>query len=331
MTTWTECVMSPVWREPDTVMGAFQRNPGQLTYINGHVRYAEYQDLAVLPRFRKDAKPVFAMHCTEAPLAEIRRVRWRASKLSGAAVEFNTGGRWYELYFLPPAGYRLSDTASGIETRPMARILQAARYVHHVGGLANMASRALVTGDHRASRAQSDANASLWRAILSGTVPGSIRTADSTHEAGVRAAIGQLGHQIEDPTLAGLHQILTADATAHLRQPIDVISRGLAEDAAEVRGLPAIYSAMLALRSHEVHVRRYDARRSTLAPADGSYWATLCPAIQPGRGAQESFACISCAVASTRDGWRINSVLLDTDKTAREVLRAIFRTAAGTS
>ena len=329
MTTWAECVMSPVWREPDTVMGAFQRDPGQLTYINGHVRYTEYQDLGVLPWFRKDQKPGFATHCTEVPLTEIERVRWRTSRLSGPAVELKIGGRWYELYFLPPAGYRLSDTGSGVESRPMARVLQAARYVHHVGGAANAISRALVIGDHRASRAISDANASRWRAILGGTVPGSIRTADSTQEAGVRAAIGQFGPQIENPTLAGLERTLTAGATAHLRQPIDVISHGLAEDAFVVRGLPAIHSALLALRSHDVHVRGYDADRSTLVSGDGKYWATLCAAIQPGHGAKESFVCISCAVASTRDGWRINMILLDTGKTAREVLQAIFRKAAG--
>lgn len=58
------------------------------------------------------------------------------------------------------------------------------------------------------------------------------------------------------------------------------------------------------------------------------YWATQCATIQPGRGGKESFVCISCAVTSTRDGWRINAMLIDTDKTAREVLHAIFREVA---
>lgn len=142
MTTWTECIMTPVWREPDSLLGAFQRNPGQLTYINGHVRYTEYQDQGVLSWFRKDRKPGFATNCIEVPLSKIERVRWRTSRLTGSAVELRIGGRWYELYFLPPVGYRLSDTGSGVEPRPMARVLQAARYVHHVGGAANMISRA---------------------------------------------------------------------------------------------------------------------------------------------------------------------------------------------
>jgi hypothetical protein len=330
MTTWTECVMTPVWREPENLLGALQRNPGQLTYINGHVRYTEYQDQGVLSWFRKDQAPGFAMQCIEVPLSRIEKVRWRDKMRAGSVVEFRIRGHWYELYFLPPAGYRLSNAGSGVETRPLVRVLQAARYVHHVGGAANMASRALGLGDSRASRSISDANAGLWRGILDGTVPASIRTVDTAQEAGVRTAMGQLGAQIEGPTLAGLQRSLTTDATLHLRQPIAVLVHGMSEDAIVVRGLPAIHAALLGLRSHDVHIRDYDARRSTWTPGDGMYWATQCATIQLGRGA-ESFVGISCGVTSTRDGWRINAVLIDTDKTTREALHATFRQAAGSS
>jgi hypothetical protein len=330
MTTWTECVITPVWREPENLFGAFQRNPGQLTYINGHVRYTDYQDQGVVSWFRKDQAPGFAMHCIEVPLSGIGGIRWRTAMLAGSVVEFRVRGHWYELYFLPPAGYRLSDAGSGVEARPLVRVLQSARYVHHVGGAANMASRVLHHGDSRASRSISDASAGLWRAILGGTVPASIRTANTAHEAGVGAAVGQLGSQIDEPTLVGLQRALTTGAAMHLRQPMSVLTRGLSEDAIVIRGLPAIQAALLGLRSHGVRIRDYDARRSTCTPGEGMYWATQCATMQLGRGG-ESFACISCGVSSTPDGWRINEVLIDTDKTAREVLHPIFREAADSS